>query len=137
MNWKDITVNFKSILKWILNHSSGIIFFIFIGGFILYIGQLAIEKIDDHFYKKIFYIYACPEKLKNGSCIKGKANYVSSKWNGDDYEEGYFDKVYFDNGSSIEFSSCFTNDGTYFCTPVDEIYGDWKLEISEIKKVRK
>lgn len=130
---------FKSILKRITDptNTAGIIYIALLGFFGFYIGKLIIEKINNGLYQEVFYVYACPEKLKNDSCFNLKANYVSSKWNGDDYEHEYFDKIYFDNGSSIEFNSCVISDKTYFCTPVDENDGTWKLQISEVKKIKK
>lgn len=130
---------FKSILKKITEptNTAGIIYIALFCFFIFYIAKSIVERISKSTYQEVFYVYACPEKLKGGSCFKLKADYIPSKWNGDDYEQEYFDKIYFDNGSSIEFSSCSISDKTYFCSPVNKDDGDWKLQISEVKKIKK
>lgn len=130
---------FKSVLKKVVDptNTAGIIYIALLGFFVFYIGKLIIGKINNSLYQEVFYVYACPEKLKDGSCLKVRANYISGKWVGDDYENEYFDKIYFDNGSSIEFNSCFISEKTYYCTSANKDDGDWKLQISEVKKIKK
>jgi len=129
----------KKILKILLDHSTEIIVGAFILAAILGMGKLLIQRIDDQFYSKVFYVYACPQNSSGSKCYKTRADYVPGKWinQGNDYEPEYFETIYFENGGYISFSSCDIKDKTYTCFPEKESDGVWNLQISEVVKVKK
>ena len=129
----------KNILKTLLDHSTEIIVGLFILAAILGIVKLAYRRIESYFFKKVIYVYACPQNTQNSKCYKVRADYFGGAWinEGNDYEPGYFEKIYFDNGGYIAFNSCEINDKTYTCYPEDDKDGIWNLQISEVVKVKK
>lgn len=129
----------KNLLKKLLDNSTQVIVGVLILFAILGMIKLAYRRIENHFYKEEFYVYACPQDTQTSKCYKVKADYVEGKWinQGNDYEPGYFETIYFDNGGYIPFNSCNINDKTYTCFPEKESDGIWNLQISEVKKVKK
>jgi len=129
----------KKLIQQLLDHSTEIIVGAFILVAILGMGKLLIQRVENHFYSEVFYVYACPLDASNSKCYKVKADYVPGKWinEGNDYEPEYFETIYFDNGGYISFSSCDIKDKTYTCYPEDEKNEIWNLQISEVKKIRK
>ena len=129
----------KNIIKKLLDNSTEIVVIIFIGACILGIIKLFIQRIDDYIFKKVFYVYACPQDTQSSKCYKVKADYVPGKTinKGNDYEPEYFEKIYIENGGYISFSSCDISEKTYTCYPEKESDGIWNLQISEVIKVKK
>lgn len=125
----------KNILKKLLDNSTQIILIIFIGACILGIIKLALQRIDDYLYKKVIYVYACPQNTQSSKCYKVRSDWVDTYE--DEFPTGYFERIYFNNGGYVSFSSCDFMDKIYTCFPEKDSDGVWNLQISEVKKVRK
>jgi len=132
-------MNIRTLLKTLLNHSTEIVVAIFILGAVLGIVKLAAQRIEEQFYNEVFYVYACPQNTNSSKCYKVKADFVPAKWTnqGNDFEQEWFETIYFGNGGYITFSACDLKDKTYTCYPEKESNGVWKLQIAEVIKVRK
>lgn len=93
------------------------------------------------------YVYACPSN-DTSKCYEVRADYIpkdceDTEWDtrgahGGNCTDPYFEKIYFDNGGYITFEYCnMETKDKWICYAENRDDGTWKLQVSEVIKVKK